>query len=118
MLTLIDARAGIGGGSGDITVFLQLNLWIMFEYSLHVKFLPIYPGPPERIRDLGTVLVPTKGGFLAEKSGEFFTSPNSPKNIPFYHPKLLHPVYGNDKMSILKKCPFTGSRSRFLEHYQ
>ena len=47
----------------------------------------------------------TKGGFLSEKSGGFLLLP---KNVPFYYPKLLNPVHGNDKMSILKKITFTG----------
>ena len=48
-----------------------------------------------------------KGGVLSEKSGGFLLLPNLQKNIPFYYPKLLHPVYGIDKMSILKKFTFT-----------
>ena len=39
-----------------------------------------------------------KGGFLSEKSGGFLLLPTFPKNIPFYYPKLLHPVHGIDKI--------------------
>ena len=42
----------------------------------------------------------TKGDFLSEKSGRIFTSLKSPKNIPFYYPKLLYPGHGIDKMII------------------
>ena len=34
-----------------------------------------------------------KGGFLSEKSAGFLLLPTLPKNIPFYYPKLLHPVH-------------------------
>ena len=49
-----------------------------------------------------------KDGFLSEKSGGFLLLPILQKNIPFYYPKLLHPVHGIDKMSIVKKFTFTG----------
>ena len=38
----------------------------------------------------------TKGGFLSVKSGGFLFLPILQKNIPFYYPKLLHPVRGID----------------------
>ena len=41
-----------------------------------------------------------KGGFLSEKSGGFLLLPTLPKNIPFYYPKLLHPVHSIDKIII------------------
>ena len=40
----------------------------------------------------------TKGGFLSEKSGGFLLLPTLQKNIPFYYPKLLHPVHSIDKI--------------------
>jgi hypothetical protein len=40
-----------------------------------------------------------KGGWLfVRKIRRIFNSLNSPKSIPFYYPKLLHPVHGIDKM--------------------
>ena len=40
--------------------------------------------------------------------GSFFTAIFAIINIPFYYSKLLHPVHGSDKISILKKFTFTG----------
>ena len=54
-----------------------------------------------------------RGGFLSEKSGGFLLVPSLQKNIPFYYTKLLHPVHGIDKISMVKKLTFTGSKSRF-----
>ena len=47
-----------------------------------------------------TRLVCAKGGLLSEKSGGFLLLPTLQKNIPFYYPKLLHPVHGVDKIII------------------
>ena len=41
-----------------------------------------------------------KGGFLSEKSGGFLLLPTLQKNIPFYYPKLLHPVHSIEKIII------------------
>ena len=45
-----------------------------------------------------------KGGLKSESGGGFSIAII---NIPFYYPKLLHPLHGIDKMSILKKFTFT-----------
>ena len=45
-----------------------------------------------------------KGGLKSESAGEFSIAII---NIPFYYPKLLHPLHGIDKMSIIKKFTFT-----------
>ena len=60
--------------------------------------------------------VHTKGGLKSESAGGFSIAII---NIPFYYLKLLNPLHGSDKMSIIKKIYlyifnlFTGSRSRF-----
>ena len=56
-----------------------------------------------------------KGGLKSESAGGFSIAII---DIPFYYPKLLHQLHDIDKMSILKKIIFTGSRSRFYELYQ
>ena len=50
----------------------------------------------------------TKGDFLSEKSGRIFTSPKSPKNIPFYYPK-----HGIDKM-IIECNTFQDLKNQFV----
>ena len=37
----------------------------------------------------------------------FFIAQIAKINIPFYYPKLLHPVHDTDKMSIVKTITFT-----------
>ena len=37
----------------------------------------------------------------------FFIAQIATINIPFYYPKLLHPVHDTDKMSIVKTITFT-----------
>ena len=49
-----------------------------------------------------------KVAFCQKNLEDFYLSQISRINIPFYYLKLLHPVHGIEKMSILKKITFTG----------
>ena len=51
--------------------------------------------------------IKTKGGLKSESAGYFFIAIFAIINIPFYYPKLLHPLHSIDKMSIFKTFTFT-----------
>ena len=64
------------------------------------KKLPANYGAPGSHNSLNT-----KGGIISESTGNLQISR---RNIPKQYPKLLHPEYDNDKMSILYFFDFKG----------